>query len=78
MTNETASKNDSHNSTPSHPTISVTNEELRTTRELVREMNSTLELLDSGSLQKVVVTRSGKIVGVLVSPETFSRLSGSS
>ena len=54
--------------------IRTSNEEIRTTRELVRELNSTLELLENGSLQKVVVTKNGKLAGVIVTPETYSRL----
>jgi len=53
----------------------VRNEELRTTRELAREVNPILDSLSSGELAKVVVTdRSGKMRAVMVTPEEYDNL----
>jgi len=53
----------------------VRNEELRTTRELAREVNPILDSLSSGELAKVVVTdRSGKMRAVMITPEEYDDL----
>ena len=54
--------------------ITTSNKELRTTREVMRELNSILEQLDSGSVEKVVLTRQGQIVGVLLAPYRYKEL----
>ena len=54
--------------------ITVSNDELRTTREVARELNATLDLLDSGSVEKIVLTSKGRIVGVLLAPYRYSEL----
>lgn len=54
--------------------MEVQNKELRTTREAMRELNALLEQLEQGSLEKVVLTRNGKLVGVLLSIESFAAI----
>ncbi len=54
----------------------VRNEELRTTRELSREVASCVEALKNGDVDKLVITQGGKMVAVMVSPEKFEDLLG--
>ena len=54
--------------------IPVSNEEMRTTREAAREMNALLDQLSRGDLKKIVLTKQGKIVGVLMSPSQYAHL----
>jgi PHD/YefM family antitoxin component YafN of YafNO toxin-antitoxin module len=54
--------------------LSVTNEELRTVREAMREMTAILRQLEQGDVEKIVLTRGGRMVGVLLSPERYSSL----
>jgi len=49
----------------------VKNEELRTARELAREVTTILDALGNGDIEKIVVMRGGKIAGVLITPETY-------
>jgi hypothetical protein len=52
--------------------MQVKNEELRTAREVAREINSILDLLNQKDLEKVVITgRDGKMRGVIITPETW-------
>ena len=54
--------------------IPVENSELRTVREAMREMTAILSQLESGEVEKIVLTSKGKMQGVLISIETYSRL----
>jgi hypothetical protein len=54
--------------------ITVSNDELRTTREAMRELNAIIEQLETGSVEKIVLTRQGKIVGVLMAPYRYAEL----
>ena len=54
--------------------LELNSNELRTTRELVHELNSIVSLLEDGSLEKVVVTKSGRPSVVLISIEEAKRL----
>jgi hypothetical protein len=56
------------------PQITVNNDELRTTREVARELSAILEQLKNGSVEKIVLTRQGKIVGVLLAPFRYEEL----
>jgi prevent-host-death family protein len=56
--------------------MEVRNEELRTTRELAREVSACLDALNKGDLKKIVVTKNGKLSGVLISVEEYDRLVG--
>jgi hypothetical protein len=54
--------------------IPVTNEELRTVRDAMREMLALLDMLDDETLHKVVLTHRGQMRAVLVSVEEYARL----
>lgn len=54
--------------------MEVKNEELRTTREAMRELSALLDQLERGDVKKIVLTQKGKIRGVLVSEKTFDIL----
>ena len=56
--------------------IRVNNDELRTTRELMREANPLVDLLEAGELEKVVITRKGKIVAIMLTPDGYGELCG--
>lgn len=52
--------------------MEVKNEELRSTREVAREINAILEALSQGDVEKIVVTdRQGKFKAVIITPETY-------
>lgn len=51
--------------------MQVKNEELRTTREVAREIGAILEALSAGDQEKIVVTQNGKIRAVIISPESY-------
>ena len=54
--------------------MQVKNEELRTTREVAREINATLDSLNSGDVEKIVITQQGKMRGVIITPESFDAM----
>lgn len=54
--------------------ISVKQEEIRTTREVARELGSMLSQLEEGSVQKVVIMSGKTMKGVLLSVEEYQRL----
>lgn len=54
--------------------MEINNRELRSTRELARETNSILDALSSGDLQKIVVTKNGKIAAVIITPDYYDDL----
>jgi hypothetical protein len=54
--------------------MEVHNNELRTTREVAREVNSILDALSSGDVAKVVVTQNGKFRAVIITPEEYDDL----
>lgn len=51
----------------------VSNEELRTTREVARELLSILDLVELDG-QKIVVTHNGKMRAVIISVEQYEAL----
>jgi len=53
--------------------VIVSNEELRTTREVARELLSILDLVELDG-QKIVVTHNGKMRAVIVSVEQYETL----
>ncbi len=55
--------------------VEVSNDELRTVRDAMRELNRMVEQLDSGDSEKFVLTKHGQMRAVVVSVECFSRLS---
>lgn len=54
--------------------MQVRNEELRTTREVAREVNAILDALSAGDVEKVVVTQGGKFKAVIITPELYDDL----
>jgi hypothetical protein len=55
--------------------MQVKNEELRSTREVAREINSILDSIDKGDVEKIVITdRQGKMRGVIIHPESYDEI----
>jgi hypothetical protein len=52
--------------------ISLTNEELVTVREAMRSLNTYLEALDSDQVDKLVLTKHNKMLGVILSLDRFA------
>ena len=50
----------------------MSNDELRTVRNAMRELNSMIEDLERGRSEKFVLTRHGQMRAVVVSIETFA------
>jgi len=55
--------------------VTVSNTELRTVRDAMRELNRMVESLESGDHDKFVLTQRNQMRAVVVSLETFSELS---
>jgi hypothetical protein len=56
------------------PIVITENAELYTVREAMRELNRLLAKLDAGELEKVVLTRGGKMVGVVLTVDAYVEL----
>ena len=56
------------------PAVRVANDELSTVREAMRELNRLVDALESGELEKVVLTQRNRMRAVVVSLERFSEL----
>lgn len=56
--------------------VDVSNDELRSVRDAMRELNRMVDSLESGDLEKVVLCQNNRMRAVVVSLDTFSRLSG--
>ena len=54
--------------------VRVANDELLTVREAMRELNRLIAALESGELEKVVLTQRNQMRAVVVSLERFSEL----
>ncbi len=54
--------------------VTVSNTELRTVRDAMRELNRMVELLENGDHDKFVLTQRNQMRAVVVSLETFSEL----
>jgi PHD/YefM family antitoxin component YafN of YafNO toxin-antitoxin module len=54
--------------------LRVSNHELATVREAMRELHRLLEALDDGQLEKVVLTQKNQMRAVLVSVERYAEL----
>lgn len=54
--------------------VEVSNDELRTVRDAMRELNRMVDELERGESQKYVLTRRGQMRAVVVSVEYFARL----
>jgi hypothetical protein len=54
--------------------LRVSNDELATVREAMRELHRLLEALDDGQLEKIVLTQKNQMRAVLVSIERYAEL----
>lgn len=54
--------------------VRVSNHELATVREAMRELNRLLLQLERGDLEKVVLTQRNQMRGVLISVERYAEL----
>jgi PHD/YefM family antitoxin component YafN of YafNO toxin-antitoxin module len=54
--------------------LRVSNKELATVREAMRELGRLLDQLDAGQLEKVVLTQRNQMRAVLISVERYSEL----
>ena len=57
--------------------VEVSNEELRTIRDAMRELNRMIEMLDRGESEKFVLTKHGQMRAVVVSVQDFAQMSQS-
>lgn len=56
------------------PSIRVQNEELVSVRDTMRTLPALIRRLEIGDLEKVVLMKHGKMVGVLVTLDTYESL----
>lgn len=54
--------------------VEVSNDELRTVRDAMRELNRMVDLLEHGDSEKFVLTKHGQMRAVVISVETFAEL----
>lgn len=54
--------------------VEVSNEELRTVRDAMRELNRMVDLLERGDSEKFVLTKHGQMRAVVLSVEAFAEL----
>jgi hypothetical protein len=54
--------------------VEVSNEELRTVRDAMRELNRMVDLLERGDPEKFVLTKHGQMRAVVLSVESFAQL----
>lgn len=54
--------------------VEVSNDELRTVRDAMRELNRMVDELERGESEKFVLTKSGQMRAVVVSVDYFARL----
>jgi hypothetical protein len=54
--------------------VEVSNDELRTVRDAMRELNRMVDLLERGTSEKFVLTKHGQMRAVVLSVETFAQL----
>jgi antitoxin (DNA-binding transcriptional repressor) of toxin-antitoxin stability system len=54
--------------------LNVSNQELATVRDAMRELPRLLAALEAGQLDKVVLTQRNQMRAVLITPERFSEL----
>lgn len=54
--------------------VEVSNEELRTVRDAMRELNRLVDDLERGETEKYVLTKHGRMRAVVVSLDYFSQL----
>lgn len=54
--------------------VEVSNDELRTVRDAMRELNRMVDLLERGDSEKFVLTKHGQMRAVVLSVEAFAQL----
>jgi PHD/YefM family antitoxin component YafN of YafNO toxin-antitoxin module len=54
--------------------VEVSNDELRTVRDAMRELNRMVDQLELGDSEKFVLTKHGQMRAVVISVETFAEL----
>lgn len=54
--------------------VEVSNDELRTVRDAMRELNRMIDLLERGDSEKFVLTKHGQMRAVVLSLESFARM----
>jgi hypothetical protein len=54
--------------------VRVSNDELATVRDAMRELNRMLDALDRGELEKIVLTQRNQMRAVIVSLERYTQL----
>jgi prevent-host-death family protein len=54
--------------------IDVTNDELHTIRDAMRQLNQMVDQLDRGELEKVVLTQRGRMRAVVLPLEAYAEL----
>ncbi len=54
--------------------VDVSNDELRTVRDAMRELNRMVDALESGDSEKFVLCQNNQMRAVVISVETFARL----
>ncbi len=54
--------------------LRVSNDELATVREAMRELSHLLDRLDRREVDKIVLTQRNQLRGVLITPERYSEL----
>jgi hypothetical protein len=58
--------------------VEVSNDELRTVRDAMRELNRMVDALERGEAEKFVLCQNNRMRAVVISLETFTQLQGSS
>lgn len=54
--------------------VEVSNDELRTVRDAMRELNRMVDALESGDSEKFILCQNNRMRAVVISLETFTRL----
>lgn len=54
--------------------VEVSNEELRTVRDAMRELNRMVDALENGDAEKFVLCQNNRMRAVVISLETFAKL----
>lgn len=57
--------------------LRVSNPELATVRDAMRELNRLLAKLETGELEKIVLTQRNRMRAVILTPERYSQLENS-
>jgi hypothetical protein len=58
--------------------VEVSNDELRTVRDAMRELNRLVDALEHGDAEKFVLCQNNRMRAVVISLETFTKLSSAS